>query len=108
MLRTEYLPYKIERYERIAETAGPRASILTLASGDEVPWHKHNHVNDQFFCMDGAMCIETRMPASATTLEKGDTLKIPSGQPHRVMGLKGEACRFLIIQGDGEYDFVPE
>ena len=108
MLPTEKLPYKIERYERIAETAGLRASILTLASGDEVPWHKHNHVNDQFFCMDGAMCIETRMPASATTLEKGDTLKIPCGQPHRVMGLKGGSCQFLIIQGVGEYDFVPE
>ena len=108
MLPTEKLPYKIERYERIAETARLRASILTLASGDEVPWHKHNHVNDQFFCMDGAMCIETRMPASATTLEKGDTLKIPCGQPHRVMGLKGGSCQFLIIQGVGKYDFVPE
>ena len=89
MLPTEKLPYKIERHERIAETAGLRVSILTLASGDEVPWHKHTDVNDQFFCMDGAMCIETRMPASTTTLEKGDTLKIPCGQPHRVMGLKG-------------------
>ena len=49
MLQTEELPYKIERYERIAETAGLRASILTLASGDEVPWHKHSDVNDHFF-----------------------------------------------------------
>ena len=39
---------------------------------------------------------------------KGDTLKIPCGRSHRVMGLKGEVCRFLIIQGVGEYDFVPE
>ena len=108
MLQTEELTYKIERHERIAETAGLRVSILTLASGDEVPWHKHTDVNDQFFCKDGAMCIETRMPASATTLEKGDTLKIPCGQPHRVMGLKGGSCQFLIIQGVGEYDFVPE
>ena len=49
MLQTEELPYKIERHERIAETAGLRVSILTLASGDEVPWHKHTDVNDQFF-----------------------------------------------------------
>ena len=54
------------------------------------------------------MCIETRIPASATTLEKGDPVKIPCGQPHRVTGVKGGSCQFLIIQGVGKYDFVPE
>jgi hypothetical protein len=28
-------------------------------------------------------------------------------RPHRVSGTDGDRCKFLIIQGIGRYDFVP-
>jgi hypothetical protein len=28
--------------------------------------------------------------------------------PHYVSGKNGGACRFLIVQGVGKYDFVPQ
>ena len=34
-------PYVIERREVVAETDTLRVSILTLAEGQEVPWHYH-------------------------------------------------------------------
>jgi quercetin dioxygenase-like cupin family protein len=53
VLGTEELTYKIKKYERLAEVAGLRVSVLTLAAGDEVPWHRHTYIEDQFFVWKG-------------------------------------------------------
>ena len=105
---TEQLSYKIEKYERLATVDGLRVSILTLAAGEEVPWHRHSHIDDDFFCMEGPMQVETRTPGGTKILNLGGTFKVSAGQPHRVSGLNGGACRFLIVQGIGNYDFVLE
>ena len=98
---TEELSYKIKKRERLAAVDGLRVSILTLAEREEVPWHSHTKIDDDFFCMEGPMQVETRQP-------DGETFKVPAGRPHRVSGLNGCPCRFMIMQGVGKYDFVPE
>ena len=108
MLETEQFSYKIQKYERLAAVDGLRVSILTLGAGEEVPWHSHSHIDDDFFCMEGPMQVETRQPGGAKILQLGETFKVPASQPHRVSGLNGRACRFLIVQGTGNYDFVVE
>ncbi|MDP6343178.1 MAG: cupin domain-containing protein [Alphaproteobacteria bacterium] len=100
--------YTIQRRERIAEAEGLRVSILTLAAGQEVPWHHHSEIDDDFFCMDGPMLVQTRQPDAAHELAPGQTLKVPAGQPHRVTGKDDGPCRFLIVQGIGVYDYVAE
>ena len=100
--------YKIKRRERLATAEGLRVSILTLAAGEEVPWHSHSIIDDDFFCMDGPMQVETRRPEGLQILQPGETFKVPLGQPHRVSGRAGGPCRFMIVQGVGRYDFVPE
>ena len=106
MLETDQLSYKIKKYEQLAAVDGLRVSILTLAAGEEVPWHRHSHIDDDFFCMEGPMQVETRAPRDTTILHLGETLKVSAGEPHRVSGLDGGACRFLLVQGIGSYDFI--
>ena len=108
MPETEELGYKIKKHQRLAVVDNLRVSILTLAERDEVPWHYHTHIDDEFFCMEGPMQIETRQPESTQILHPGKTFKVPAGRPHRVSGLNNGGCQFLIIQGVGKYDFVPE
>ena len=108
MYQTEELSFKIHQYERIAETNTLRVSILTLTKGQEVPWHSHSNVNDDFFCMEGPMQIELRDPDRIQLLQPGETWRVISGQPHRVRGINGNPCRFMLVQGVGKYDFVQE
>lgn len=108
MPETEELSYKIKKRERLATVDGLRVSILTLAEGEEVPWHSHTKIDDDFFCMEGPMQVETRQPDGMQILQLGETFKVPAGRPHRVSGLNGCPCRFMIMQGVGKYDFVPE
>ena len=100
--------YKIEGREIIAKVENLRASILTVGLGQSVPWHHHSEVTDTVFCIEGPMQVETRSPDEKRILAPGDMTAITPGQPHRVSGVDGDRCKFLIIQGVGDYDYVPE
>ncbi|MBL6953896.1 MAG: cupin domain-containing protein [Alphaproteobacteria bacterium] len=108
MTEPKDLPYSIEHRQPVARTEGLKVTILTLAAGEEVPWHSHSIIDDDFFCMQGPMVVETRRPDAANVLNPGETLKVPVGRPHRVTGQNGGPCRFLLVQGVGEHDFISE
>jgi quercetin dioxygenase-like cupin family protein len=98
--------YTIQGREMIAETADLRVQILTLAAGEEVPWHHHTNVSDTFFCLDGPMLVETRSAEGDHPLAPGERCSTAPGTQHRVTGKDGGACRFVIVQGIGKYDYV--
>ena len=100
-------PYVIERREVVAETDTLRVSILTLAEGQEVPWHYHSRVTDTFYCLEGTLSVETRSPKARHLLDVGESCAVAPKTGHRVTGQDGGRARFLIVQGVGTYDFCP-
>ena len=100
-------PYVIERRETVAETDTLRVGILTLAEGQEVPWHYHSEIEDIFYCLEGTLSVETRAPRARHLLEVGESCAVPKMTAHRVTGKDGARARFLIVQGIGTYDFCP-
>jgi quercetin dioxygenase-like cupin family protein len=99
--------YSAQRRETLAEAPGLRVRLLQLNEGQLVPWHYHSSITDTFFCMRGPMRILTRSPDASHTLLNGDTLAVPPGTAHLVEAVSADGCRFMIIQGVGEYDYVP-
>ncbi|MBW8268201.1 cupin domain-containing protein [Caldovatus aquaticus] len=97
--------YPLEKREVVMEGADMRASVLTLAPGQCVPWHYHSEVTDVFFCLEGPMVVETRAPREERVLRAGESLAVPPKTAHLVHGLDGGRCRFLLLQGVGDYDF---
>jgi quercetin dioxygenase-like cupin family protein len=96
----------IAGYETWMEGADMRASILTLAAGESVPWHYHTDIADAFVCLSGTVVVETRAPRAQHVLAPGQRCTVPAKTAHHVQGLDGAACQFLILQGVGEYDNV--
>ena len=97
----------IDGQETLAETPDLRVRMLTLGAGQCVPWHTHSTITDTFFCMLGPMQVETRDPGAVRRLEPGQTFAVLPGVPHRVSGVDGGPCKFMIVQGVGTYDSVP-
>ncbi|MGH7036747.1 MAG: cupin domain-containing protein [Stellaceae bacterium] len=98
--------YTVKRVETIAESAGLRARLYTLAPGDVIPWHYHTGVTDWYFCLAGTLRIETRAPRAEERLPAGGRYAIPPRTAHQIAnGDAGEDCRFLLLQGVGAYDF---
>lgn len=100
--------YELEERELIAEAPGLRVQVLTVGAEQCVPWHHHTRISDTFFCLEGQLVLETRDPAGVLHLLAGQRATVPPMQPHRVTSAGGVRCRFLIVQGVGDYDYVPE
>jgi len=99
--------YSVENREMVAETPDLRMVVLTLARGEEVPWHWHSNVNDHIICLEGPMVVETRAPRERFELMPGQRCTVPARRAHHVSGMDGGRCKFAILQGIGRYDFNP-
>ena len=107
MTAPEDLPYRIAGRELVSEADGLRVQLLTLEPGERVPWHFHNVVSDIFIGLEGTTVVETRAPRGRYELGTGEHCMVPAKTAHEVTGKNGERCRFAIIQGVGEHDFIP-
>src|SRR5678816_3955518 len=92
--------------ETVMEGLDMRAVVLTLASGQSVPWHYHSSITDSFVCLEGPMAVETRAPRATHVLMPGDRCEVPPKTAHRVQGKDSGPCKFMVRQGVGEYDNV--
>jgi quercetin dioxygenase-like cupin family protein len=97
---------RIADIERVMDGADMRASILTLAAGECVPWHYHSSITDSFVCLEGPMVVETRAPRAHHVLRPGERCSVPPKTAHYVHGEADGACKFMVLQGVGEYDNV--
>ena len=83
-----------------------RAVVLTLAAGQSIPWHYHSDITDSFVCLEGPMVVETRAPRANHVLRAGERCAVPPKTAHHVHGEADGPCKFLLLQGVGEYDNV--
>ena len=100
-------PYKVKHVEPVLKSSDVLARIFTLAPGDTIPWHYHQHIADHFFVLEGVLSISTREPALTRKLSVGQTYKIVPGRAHLVANGGSHDCRFLLLQGVATYDWNP-
>jgi quercetin dioxygenase-like cupin family protein len=99
--------YEVERRARHAERNGFRINELQISPTQKVPWHYHSNVGDTFYVLEGRIRVFMRDPKQDVTLGPGETFSIPPRRPHLVTNAGDTSATFLIMQGIGEYDFVP-
>ncbi|MDB5904940.1 MAG: cupin protein [Betaproteobacteria bacterium] len=99
--------YEVERRARHAERPGFRINELQISPTQKVPWHYHSNVGDTFYVLEGRIRVFMRDPKQDVTLGPGETFAIPPRRPHLVTNAGETSATFLIMQGIGEYDFVP-
>ena len=96
----------IAGWELAMEGQDMRAVVLTLAAGQSVPWHYHSDITDSFVCLEGPMVVETRAPRAMHRLMPGERCEVPPKTAHWVRGENDGPCKFMILQGVGDYDNV--
>ena len=99
--------YEVERRARHAERPGFRINELQISPSQKVPWHYHSNVKDTFYVLEGEIRIFMRDPKEEVRLAPGETYVVPPKRPHLVVNGGGTSATFLILQGVGEYDFIP-
>src|SRR5688500_7807832 len=99
--------YEVERRDRHAERPGFRISELQLSPTQTVPWHTHTNVSDTFYVLEGEMRLFLQNPKEAIALKPGQSYAVAPGRPHLVTNAGARSMTFLVLQGVGEYDYVP-
>ena len=99
--------YEVERRARHAERPGFRISELQLSPTQTVPWHFHSNISDTFYVLEGEMRLFLQEPKEEVRLKPGGTYVAGPGRPHLVTNAGKTSLTFLIMQGIGEYDYVP-
>jgi quercetin dioxygenase-like cupin family protein len=99
--------YEVERRAEHAARPGFRITELQISKKQKVPWHYHSNVQDTFYVLQGSLRIFLREPKEEVRLAAGETLTVKARRPHLVTNGGDESATFLVLQGIGEYDFVP-
>ena len=99
--------YEVERRAKHAERPGFRISELQLSPTQTVPWHFHTNIADTFYVLEGDMRLFLQNPKEEVRLKPGETFVAVAGRPHLVTNVGKGSLTFLIMQGIGEYDYVP-
>ena len=99
--------YEVERRAEHAARPGFRITELQISKTQKVPWHYHSNVQDTFYVLKGDIRIFMQKPKEEVRLTPGQTYSIPPRRPHLVTNGGDASATFLVLQGIGEYDFVP-
>lgn len=101
-------PYKVRRIHVVAKSADVLVREYTLDPGEAIPWHHHTGVADYYYGLEGKVVVETRNPAARHEVGAGQSATVTPPTAHHVSNPTREPCRFLLVQGVGQYDFVKE
>ena len=99
--------YEVERRAEHAARPGFRITEIQLSPTQQVPWHYHSAVQDTFYVLVGNIRIFLQQPKEEVRLAPGQTYSVPAQRPHLVINGGDASATFLVLQGIGEYDYVP-
>ena len=99
--------YEVERRASHAARPGFRINELQISPKQKVPWHYHSNIQDTFYVLDGSIRVFLREPKEEVRLGPGNTYTVKPRRPHLVVNGGDTSATFLVLQGIGEYDFVP-
>jgi quercetin dioxygenase-like cupin family protein len=99
--------YEVERRAYHAERPGFRINELQISPTQKVPWHFHTRTQDTFYVLEGRLRLFLREPKEEVRLAPGETYTVRPGRPHLVTNGGDSSATFLVLQGIGEYDYVP-
>lgn len=99
--------YEVERRAQHAARPGFRITELQLSATQKVPWHYHNNVADTFYVLEGELRIFLQQPKEEVRLTPGQTFTAAPRRPHLVTNAGSQSVTFLVLQGIGQYDYVP-
>ena len=99
--------YEVERRAEHAARPGFRIMELQLSPAQKVPWHSHTNTSDTFYVLDGQLRLFMQDPKEEVSLKPGEVYVVRPARPHLVTNAGAKSLTFLVLQGVGEYDYVP-
>jgi len=93
----------------ILQTDSVKVRIMELDRGETAPLHRHSHISDHMFGLSGEILVRMRNPDQDCLLTAGAHCTVEAGRAHQVLNKrKDQTAKYLLVQGVGPYDFLPD
>jgi quercetin dioxygenase-like cupin family protein len=99
--------YDVEYRARHLERPGFHITEMRLSPTQTVPWHCHSNISDTFYVLEGRLRLFLQNPKEEVQLGAGESYAVAAGRPHLVTNAGDKSMTILVLQGVGEYDYVP-
>jgi quercetin dioxygenase-like cupin family protein len=99
--------YEVEKRTYYAKRPGFWVNEMTLSPEQTVPWHYHNNISDTFYVIEGTLRLYLQDPKETVVLGPGESYAVVARRPHLVTNAGETSMTILVLQGVGEYDYVP-
>jgi mannose-6-phosphate isomerase-like protein (cupin superfamily) len=99
--------YKTDHKKRLVETPTFRVTEFQASAGQESPWHFHTRISDLFYVVQGRMEVLLASPREVVELGGGQCYQVAAGRTHKFRVVGDEKVSYLLVQGVGEFDFIP-
>ena len=99
--------YEVERRARHCERPGFRITEIQLSPTQTVPWHTHTQCQRHVLCAGGRDAPVCAEPEGGDRAQARPIYAVAPGRPHLVTNAGARSMTFLVLQGVGEYDYVP-
>jgi quercetin dioxygenase-like cupin family protein len=99
--------YEVEYRARHLERPGFRITEMRLSPTQTVPWHAHSNIGDTFYVLEGRLRLFLQNPKAEVQIGVGESYAVAPGRPHLVTNAGKTSMTILVLQGVGEYDYVP-
>ena len=99
--------YEVERRASHAARPGFHINEIQISPTQKVPWHYHSNIQYTFYVLEGSLRIFLREPKEEVRLGPGETYSVRPRRAHLVTNGGDSSATFLVLQGIGEYDYVP-
>jgi mannose-6-phosphate isomerase-like protein (cupin superfamily) len=102
--------YDVQKVTTVIAGTDVQVREFVVAPKEEIPWHFHTAITDWCYCLEGQVRAEIYEAADAgeittVVLSPGESCRIDPGRRHRLTNGGMTLCRYLLVQGGGQYDF---
>lgn len=88
----------------LIDTDTVKVSSISLAAGEQSPWHYHTFIHETVFCLSGELMVAGDS-VDSFMLSVGERVEFKPGQPHALLNQAGESASYLLVQ-HGKHDFI--
>ncbi len=98
--------YNPAKMEVIVQSSEVRVVEFLLPPHTPVPEHHHSNTEEICYCLSGELVCNVQGQRQCV-LRSGERFRFAPGIDHELINEGDVPCRFVLIHGVGEFNFIP-
>lgn len=96
----------VQHITTLIDSPQVRVAEFMMSPNSKAERHYHSSTNEFCVCLEGRLIVECD-GGTGVVLSAGQWIEIQSQVVHRLSNPEDSTSRYMVVQGIGQYDFIP-